>query len=250
MASNDDSAIKHFQDYLRCKSVHPNPSPGYADVRILFERLAKEVGLHFEVEEYAPGHPTFILTLPGSNPSLQSIILSSHTDVVPVDFEKWTKDPWAAEIIDNKIYGRGSQDMKSVGIQYIEAVARLMTTGWRPVRTLHLLYVPDEEVGGNRGMKLFLTSERVKAMNPALVLDEGLASPSDKYSVFYGERKIWWIRVTATGAAGHGSRFIEGTAVGKIVKVINKMLEHREAQKAELDRTCGCGKQLGVGICS
>lgn len=51
------------------------------------------------------------------------------------------------------------------------------------------------------------------------VLDEGLASPTDVFTVFYGERKIWWIHVTATGPTGHGSRFVEGVATEKLVRL-------------------------------
>jgi len=243
---DQQKAIQNFQTYLQCKTVHPYPEEGYSQATKFFRSYAEEVGLQFEAIEYVPGHPIIIMTWIGKEPTLPSIILSSHMDVVPVDIEKWTKDPWRADIVDDKIYARGTQDMKSVTIQYCEAIRNLkLKSSFTPKRTLHILIVPDEEVGGNRGMKLFLTSEKVKELNPAFVLDEGLASPTDKYTVFYGERKIWWCKVTATGAAGHGSRFIENTAVPKLVKVINSMLEYREQQKSELDKMCSCGKQLG-----
>ena len=244
------AAVERFREYLRARTVHPDPAPGYAQCEALFRRFAAALGLPFERHEAAEAaHPTFVITWPGSEPALGSVVLSGHMDVVPVEREKWTVDPWAAELVGEggaaRIYGRGTQDMKSVSAQYLEALARLRRRGFAPRRTLHVLLVPDEEVGGRRGMQAFLRSARVRAMNPALVLDEGLASPTDKFTVFYGERKIWWIKVTATGAAGHGSRFIEGTAVGKLARVIDKMLAFREAQRAELEATCACGKQLG-----
>jgi aminoacylase len=241
----DAAAVDAFREYLRARTVHPDPVPGYAVAEGLFRRLAEGAGLAFERHEFAPGHPTLVLTWRGTRPDLPSVVLSSHMDVVPVDDARWTVPPWDGALQDGRIYGRGAQDMKSVTVQYLAAIARLRAAGFTPTRTLHVLIVPDEEVGGNRGMKLLLTSAVVRAMNPAFVLDEGLASPSDKYTVFYGERKIWWATVTATGAAGHGSRFVDGTAVPKLCRVIDAMLAHREAQKAELDRTCGCGKQLG-----
>jgi aminoacylase len=249
LSPEDARAVENFRAYLRCRTVHPDPSPGYAQCEPLFESYASALGLSYEKLEYAPGHPIFVLTWEGRDPSLPSIVLSSHSDVVPVDADKWTVDPFGAVLRDGRVYGRGAQDMKSVTVQYLEALRRIRARSpdWRPLRTLHVLLVPDEEVGGNRGMKLFLTSERVKRMNPALVLDEGLASPTDKYSVFYGERKIWWIRVTAVGAVGHGSRFVDNTAVPKLVKVIDKALAYREEQRAALEHAsaCGCGKQLG-----
>ena len=59
---------------------------------------------------------------------------------------------------------------------------------------------------------------RLQKLNIGLALDEGLASPGDTFKVFYGERKTWWIKVTAQGNVGHGSRFVQGTAVEKLVK--------------------------------
>ena len=243
---SDAAAVERFREYLRCNTAHPDPRAGYAAAEPFFRRYAEALGLAFErLEGPEPGHPTFVLSWAGSAPELPSIVLSGHMDVVPADAAQWSVAPFAAELRDGKVFGRGAQDMKSVSVQYLEAIARLRRAGFAPRRSLHVLLVPDEEVGGLRGMQAFLRSARVRAMNPALVLDEGLASPTDKFTVFYGERKIWWIKVTATGAAGHGSRFIEGTAVVKLAKVIDKMLAFREAQRAELEATCGCGKQLG-----
>jgi aminoacylase len=168
-------------------------------------------------------------------------------DVVPVDEEKWVKSrPWNGDLVDGKrIYGRGTQDMKSVSIQYIEAVKALKSKNYTPKRTVYLLLVPDEEVGGNRGIKPLLTSDVLKRMNPGVVMDEGLASPDGKYSVFYGERKIWWVKVTAVGSAGHGSRFIENTAVPKLLSFANQAYKLRGEEEEYLKQNCGCGKQLG-----
>lgn len=159
--------------------------------------------------------------------------------------------------------------MKSVTIQHIEAIARLKATGYVPRRNVFVLIVPDEELGGVRGMKLLLGNAFFKDVNPGVVIDEGLASTDSRYSVFYAEvsealhypgrlsnsqssllppsvqRKIWWILVRATGPAGHGSRFVQGTAVEKLMRMANKVLAFREEQAAELAASCGCGKQLG-----
>jgi len=67
-------------------------------------------------------------------------------------------------------------------------------------------------------MAALLSSQLYKTIpGIALALDEGLASTTDSYSVFYGERLPWWVDVTATGNTGHGSRFIDNTAVEQII---------------------------------
>ena len=81
-------------------------------------------------------------------------------------------------------------------------------------------------------MQAFLSSALYKSMpGVALALDEGLASMDDTYSLFYGERLPWWVDVTATGRTGHGSRFIENTAVEQIIGVANRALAFRNEQR-------------------
>lgn len=118
----------------------------------------------------------------------------------------------------------------------MEGIRKIHTSKptFQPERSIYLSFVPDEEVGGS-GMAAFLSSELYKSLpGIAIALDEGLASTTDIYSVFYGERLPWWVEVTAKGNTGHGSRFIEHTAVEQIVEIANKALAFREGQRAAL----------------
>jgi aminoacylase len=200
--------------------------------------------------ELHPGHPMYLLTWAGADAALKSLVLLSHMDVVPAETDKWTVDPWAAIEATgpdgrSRIFGRGAQDMCSVSIQQLEALARLKAEGFVPPRTIHVLLVPDEELGGGRGIRLLLAHEKMRALSPAIVLDEGLASPDAAMHVFYGERKVWWVRLVAEGPAGHGSRFVKGTAVAKLVRVLDAILDFRAEQEAALEAGHGCGKTLG-----
>ncbi|KDO34159.1 hypothetical protein SPRG_01415 [Saprolegnia parasitica CBS 223.65] len=178
----------------------------------------------------------------GEDPTLPGVLLNSHYDVVPVMRESWNYDPFGAEIRDDGfIVGRGTQDMKSVCIQYLEAVRLLKASGFVPARNVHLCFVPDEEIGGVDGMGAFLKSPEYKAITPlAIALDEGLANPTEKFTVFYGERTPWWIYVKAEGPTGHGSRFIENTATSKLIAICNKALAFRDDQEKALGASCGC----------
>lgn len=247
MDLSDDAAIERFRRYLRQRTVHPEPTAGYAQtVAMLSEFAAAVPGMSFTRLELSPGHPIVVLTLAGREPALGAVMLNSHMDVVPAEAGKWSVDPFGAPVVGERIYGRGAQDMKCVGSMYIEAVLRLAAGGWSPRRTLALVYVPDEEVGGERGMKLLLAHELVRRLRPVVALDEGLASPDERFSVFYGERKIWWLLVRAAGPAGHGSRFIEGAAVPKLLRVASAVAAHHEAQRAALAAApCGCGLSVG-----
>ncbi|KAF8923032.1 adenylate cyclase, partial [Dissophora ornata] len=205
-----------FREYLRIKTVQPKPD--YAGSTAFLIRQAEEIGMPYKIVECVADKPTVIMTFEGTDPSLPSLLLNSHTDVVPVFPEKWTQDAFAANKVDGRIYARGSQDMKCVGMSYLEVLRRY-----------------HEEIGGVEGMKLLVHHEEFKRLNVAFALDEGIASPKDALKVFYGERMPWWIKVTATGPTGHGSQFIKDTAPTKLLKVIEKFMNLRNEQEKLLE---------------
>ncbi len=132
----------------------------------------------------------FSITWTGSEPALPSIMLNSHMDVVPVFEEHWTHPPFAAEIDEEgKIFARGSQDMKSIGTQYLAAIRALKLDGIEQFkRTVHVIFVPDEEINGTNGMEGFVSSKEFADLNVAFALDEGDPSPTEDLILYYGER--------------------------------------------------------------
>ena len=256
---DDASAVALFQEFLRIPSISTTgaTSGSYRQAADwlkakLTEALSPVPGLRVEEVEAIAGKPVVVATLPGKDESLPVLLLNSHYDVVPADLQYWHVDPFGAEIADDgRIYGRGTQDMKSVCVQYIVALQRLIAQhtasggGGSPafLRTVVLTFVPDEEIGGRDGMGALLHSEcfqRIaggadgKGGGIGLALDEGLANPGDKYTVFYGERSPWWVIVEAKGPTGHGSRFIENPATHRLLRVAQKGLEFRRQQEEAL----------------
>lgn len=241
----ENPSTTRFREYLRIQSVQPQPD--YDGIAQFLFKMADEIGLEKKTLEFAPGRPIVTLTWRGTQPQLKSIVLNSHTDVVPVFEEFWTYPPFAAhKDKDGNIYARGTQDMKSVTIQYIEAIRQLKSEGRQFPRTIHLTMVPDEEIGGHKGMELFVDHPDFFALNAGITLDEGLANPTDEFSVFYGEKCVWWITVHCNGDPGHGSRFIENTAAAKLHSVINSFLNFREKEKKRLESNPG----LTLGDCT
>uniref|UniRef100_H2ZKV2 N-acyl-aliphatic-L-amino acid amidohydrolase n=1 Tax=Ciona savignyi TaxID=51511 RepID=H2ZKV2_CIOSA len=232
--------VTKFREYLRIKTVHPNPD--YEKALEFLEAYGKELGLEVKlVQKYEKKYGVILMKWPGKNPKLSSILLNSHTDVVPVYEEHWKHDAFAAvKEANGDIYGRGTQDMKCVGIQYLEAIRELKSQGVQLKRDVYVSFVPDEEIGGIKGMLAFMETEDFKTINLGLALDEGLANPMNKYSVFFGERSPLWIRIKCTGDPGHGSRFIENNAGEKIRRVINFLLDFREKEKSKLKNAESC----------
>ncbi len=124
---------------------------------------------------------------------------------------KWKCDPFSAyKDSEGNIFGRGTQDMKCVGIQYLEAIRRLKAKGLKPKRTIHVTFIPgkfyihyyavvlnlsflslDEELGGGKGMVPFVKSSEFQKMNIGFCLDEGGACPDDNFLMFNNERALW-----------------------------------------------------------
>ncbi|CAM9461903.1 unnamed protein product [Phaeothamnion confervicola] len=252
MSSEDADPVAKFQEFLRFRTVSGDAA-AYLAASQWLQDYGLSLGLEVEILTFVEDKPVVLMTWKGAEPHLPSILLNSHYDVVPAMDEHWTVDPWAAtKTKDGRIYGRGTQDMKSVCVQYLVAIGRLAARGFAPRRTVLLSFVPDEEIGGKDGMDRLLASERWRALQPVgLALDEGLASPGDAFTVFYGERMPWWLLVKAIGACntGHGSRFVTNTAMSKLMDVCNKALAFRAEQEAELGHSGGCAhanaKKLG-----
>ncbi|XP_061788696.1 aminoacylase-1-like [Nerophis lumbriciformis] len=230
----EDPSVGLFREYLRLRTVHPQPD--YVAALRFLDRMAAELGLPMKKIEVCLGSVVSIMTWQGTNPNLKSVLLNSHTDVVPVYQEHWKYDAFSAfKDEEGNIYGRGSQDMKCVTIQYIQAVRRLKAEGRKMLRTVHLMFVPDEEVGGHKGMETFVAHPEFQKLNIGFALDEGLANPKNAFTVFYGERNPWWITIHCPGSPGHGSRFVENTAAEKLRQVINSFLDFREMEKHRLN---------------
>ncbi|KAI3654393.1 hypothetical protein MP228_001112 [Amoeboaphelidium protococcarum] len=232
----EDPAVTRFREYLRIRTVQPQPD--YSACAEFLRKQAEDMSLPCTVLECVKGKPIVVITVQGRDTSLKSLMLNSHTDVVPVFEDKWTCPPFDAhKTKDGNIYARGSQDMKCVGMSYLEAIRRIRAddTLWKPLRTVHIVFVPDEEIGGGDGMKLFIQSDLFKQLNVAFALDEGLACDKpDTFKLYYGERAPWWIKVYATGSVGHGSQFISNTAAEKVHQFIGKVMAFRDAEQMRL----------------
>lgn len=107
--SPDAEAISRFQEYLRIDTAQP--APDYAAAVAFLRKQAAEAGLEARTLELVAGKPLLLLRWPGRRPSLPSILLNSHTDVVPSEPNKWDHPPFSAALDEpsGRIYARGSQ---------------------------------------------------------------------------------------------------------------------------------------------
>ncbi|MBA0793285.1 hypothetical protein Gohar_017702 [Gossypium harknessii] len=227
--SQEDTPIARFLRYLQFNTAHPNPN--YADPISFLISQANAIGLQARTLEFTPSKPLLLLTWPGSNPSLPSVLFNSHLDSVPAEPSKWIYPPFSATLApDGKIYARGAQDDKCIAMQYLEAIRNLKANGFTPSRTVHISYVPDEEIGGFDGSAKFAESKEFEDLNVGFVLDEGQASTGDEFRVFYADRSPWGLIIKATGDPGHGSRLYDNGAMENLMKSVEVITKFRESQ--------------------
>lgn len=246
------SPVHRLQEYLRIRTDHPNPA--YEEAKTFLNDTVRSLlpNASLSLHTYVEGKPVLIITLPGTQPQLTSVLLNSHTDVVPSEESKWHWPPYAANKVfrdgELRIYARGSQDMKSVGLQYLEALSELVQKNWIPKRTIHVSFVPDEEIGGKDGMGKFVESAEFDALNVGVALDEGLPRDDGKFNVYYGERRTWWLAVTVNDNPGHGATLPDRTASITLNKIIANALAFREKQVTRLKQGVDPGYITGVNL--
>ncbi|XP_013175427.1 PREDICTED: aminoacylase-1B-like [Papilio xuthus] len=223
----NDSSVKILQEYIR---IDTSKEKNIERAVNFWKNQADSLGLPFAV--YRPsGKPICVITLRGRKSKLPSIILNSHMDVVPAAEQNWTYPPFSAHIDDRgKMFGRGTQDTKTLGITYLEAVKTLMKSGIKLRRTIHLLFMPDEESGGLNGMIPFIETKAFKDLNPGFFFDEGMASPDDTVYVLYQDKRHWQINLTLYGDGGHASTLPKRTAVEKLRRLLDITSEFRDQQ--------------------
>jgi acetylornithine deacetylase/succinyl-diaminopimelate desuccinylase-like protein len=193
---------------VRFNTVNP---PG--NERPAIEYLAEYArGAGFEAELLAAdeNRPNLVADLRGGDDDGPTLCLLGHVDTVLADPSEWTHDPWSGDVADGYLWGRGALDMKSQVAAEAVGAATLARTGWRPQRgTLKLVFVADEETGGDLGAR-WLTENHPDKVRCDLLLNEGAGDVFEwygrrHYGVCCAEKGIFRFTITARGAAGHAS---------------------------------------------
>ena len=130
-----------------------NQGPGERAAAEYVAELLAEVGLEPALYESAPGRTTVVARMEGSDPSLPALVVHGHLDVVPAAKEDWSVDPFAAEVRDGMIWGRGAVDMKDMDAMILSVLRQMRRDGTRPRRDLVFAFFADEEAGGEYGAR-------------------------------------------------------------------------------------------------
>jgi acetylornithine deacetylase/succinyl-diaminopimelate desuccinylase-like protein len=228
-------ALDLLQRYVQIASV--NPPANTASAAALLRAELEAAGLAPKIYTSGPdGQTNLVVRLRGRDSSKKPLLLLNHMDVVPADPKAWSVDPFAALIRDGWIWGRGTLDMKGVGVQQLTALVTMKSTGIVPARDIVMLSTADEESSGERGIQWMLKNH-LDDIDSAYVLDEGGAGSRDLFSpgktvfgIGVGEKQVVWLRLRAQGTSGHGSQPIPDNANTILLAAIQKALDVKPAQ--------------------
>ena len=230
--------VKICQDLIRIPSV--NFGEGRGDEKAVAEYIVAslaEVGIASEIFESAPNRCNVIARLPGRDETRPGLVVHGHIDVVPANADDWSVDPFAAEIRDDMIWGRGAVDMKNMDAMILAIVRKWARTGYKPPRDIVLAFFADEEAGmtfGSRWMaaehpEVFAgCSEAVSEVGGFSVT---VADGKRLYFVEAAQKGIHWMKLTAHGRAGHGSMMNDENALTAIADAVAKIGRYEWPQR-------------------
>ena len=157
-----------------------------------------------------------------------------HTDVVPVNEDGWSREPFSGDVVDGFVWGRGAVDMLNLTASQAVAFRRLADSGFKPRGTLIYLAVADEEALGTWGADWLLDHER-DAVYADYVLTEsgGFQIPTPhgpRLPVLVGEKGTYWTKIRVHGTPGHGSQpHRTDNALVTAAEVVRRIADYRPA---------------------
>ena len=233
-----EDAIERFQEALRIKTIsHEDPAD--------FDSTAFRNFNQFLIDNYPSvdsllEHQYFnefshLYKWQGKNTNLKPVILMGHLDVVPIASpDKWSVAPFAGEIKDGIIWGRGTIDDKFTVIGILEAAELLLNEGFQPERTIYFSFGHDEEVSGKYGAIPIATFLKEQGIEAELILDEGYAVTQglvpgidpDVAMIGIAEKGSTTISLTVDMKGGHSSQPAKETAIDVLANAIARLKEN------------------------
>ena len=233
--------VEHLRALIRIPSVNPpgtfdggagrDTSGGETDAAAYCAEVLGSAGIGAEVLEASPGRGSCFARLPATVAEpLPPLILLSHVDVVPVEAEAWTRDPFGGELVDGVVWGRGAVDMKDMVAMELSVMLALQRSGAERRRDVIFAAVADEEAGGAFGAAHWVAQRpdlfRATDGQPAAAALNEVGGYSTTvagrrvYAIQVAEKGIIWTRLRSSGTPGHGSMPHPDNAAIKLAEAV------------------------------
>lgn len=220
-------AVGWLQEYVRINTVNPPGNEGAA--ADFLGAILKAEGIRYETAEPVPGRKNLWARLDGGDEP--ALLLLHHSDVVTADPEYWDAEPFGGEIRDGHIVGRGTLDMKSQGIVHLAVLLALHRAKVPLNRDVIFMATADEEAGSAVGMGWMIRNRPAAFDGVGLSLTEGgqatLVGDRIALGVEVTQKIPLWLRLEATGPAGHGSTPMSNSALGSLIGALNNIREYQ-----------------------
>ncbi|MDO0924911.1 M20/M25/M40 family metallo-hydrolase [Streptomyces sp. TG1A-8] len=195
------------------------------------ERLAG-AGLQPRLLERTPGRANVVARIEGTDPAADALLVHGHLDVVPAEAADWSVHPLSGEVRDGVVWGRGAVDMKNMDAMILAVVRAWARQGVRPRRDLVIAFTADEEASAEDGSgfladrhpHLFEGCTEAIGESGAFTFHDGAGRRI--YPIAAGERGTGWLKLTARGRAGHGSKVNRENAVTRLAAAVTRIGEH------------------------
>lgn len=206
------------QNLVREKSENP-PGNEYKAAMIVKKDMEK-IGLDVSVYEFEKGRPNIIGILKGDGTSKKSLLLATHTDVVPAG-DGWVHDPYSADLIKGKIYGRGTSDCKGHIAVCLEVTRSIAEEKRMLEGDLIIAMTVDEENGNDKGIKPLLEKGILRPSH-AVAIDLG------GFDVVVAQKGLIQATIKIKGKEAHGTYPEEGVnAIEITAKIITDLKKHK-----------------------
>jgi succinyl-diaminopimelate desuccinylase len=223
------------RDLVRIPSVYkPATGEGEEEVARFVARKLEAMDLNVKMEEVSPGRPNVIATLSGDEG--RTILLEAHSDVVTEgDSAEWSYPAFAAEMVGNRIYGRGACDTKGNLAAAMLAVKAVKTVR-RPIKGRIILAIPVDEEGLMTGIKHMISGGYLKGVDAAIICE-----PEENH-ICISQKGALRVRIETNGKMSHGCMPLTGfNPIPPVVEIIQRMrrLEREEIEKHGQDEYLG-----------
>jgi len=227
MADELDATATVARDLIRFDTTNfgNGKSKGETEAAEYVAAKLEALGLTPQLFDSQPGRTSVVARVPGRDPDRPAMVLHGHLDVVPADPANWSVDPFAGDVRDGMLWGRGAVDMKDMDAMILTSLADILDAGELPARELVVAFFADEENGGVYGSH-FLVDEHPELFAGAT----DAVSEVGGYSVDLGgtrasllqtgEKSLVWIKLIARGGAAHGSRVFRDNAITKLAEAV------------------------------
>jgi succinyl-diaminopimelate desuccinylase len=226
-----DEAVSLLQGILQADTT--NPPGNELEAAQVLDDFFRAHGLETEIEEFSSGRANLLARLPGEGQDRLSLMLCGHMDVVPAGgAAAWDADPFAAELRDGKIYGRGASDMKSGLAAIAVALANLKQEGTTLPGDVLFAATADEEVDC-RGARRFVERGVLEGVGAVVI-----AEPT-RGDVIPAHKGALWVEITTRGKSAHGSAPEAGiNAIEHMHHILGKLLQNFQFE-VDLDPALG-----------